>query len=139
MQVLSGPWAEGALLLRHVDSVLPLWVFGLLLFLSVCLLLLQLIVYFSWKLRQGEQVINFSCPVHLHEPDWYIYSGVVWLYKYWRTLPLRTRLDINTSTRHHIVGAPLLKMDSKTRAGYGGPSPPQQPLQAQQRNHLKMS
>lgn len=62
MEVLSGPWADLALLLRQTiaqtdretDSFLPLWLFGLLLFLSVCLLLLQLIMYLSWKLRQAE-------------------------------------------------------------------------------------
>lgn len=62
MEVLSGPWADLALLLRQIitqtdretDSFLPLWLFGLLLFLSVCLLLLQLIIYLSWKLRQVE-------------------------------------------------------------------------------------
>lgn len=70
MEVLSGPWADLALLLRQAitqtdketDSFLPLWLVGLLLFLSVCLLLLQLIIYLSWKLRQGRRVINFSCP-----------------------------------------------------------------------------
>ncbi|KAM9703697.1 uncharacterized protein ACNS7B_002319 isoform 1-T5 [Menidia menidia] len=68
MEVLSGPWADLALLLRQTltlshgeaDSFLPLWLLGLLLFLSVCLLLLQLIVYFSWKLRQ-EHRCRFSC------------------------------------------------------------------------------
>ncbi|TDH00268.1 hypothetical protein EPR50_G00186810 [Perca flavescens] len=62
MEVLSGPWADLALLLRQTitqtdretDSFLPLWLFGLLLFLSVSLLLLQLIIYLSWKLRQVE-------------------------------------------------------------------------------------
>ncbi|KAG7232470.1 hypothetical protein INR49_008818 [Caranx melampygus] len=58
MEVLSGPWADMALLLRHTilqtDSVLPLLLISLLLFLSVCLLLLQLIIYLSWKLRQVE-------------------------------------------------------------------------------------
>ncbi|KAF0023294.1 hypothetical protein F2P81_023924 [Scophthalmus maximus] len=62
MEVLSGPWADLALLLRQTiaqtdketDGFLPLWLFGLLLFLSVCLLLLQLIIYLSWKLRQGD-------------------------------------------------------------------------------------
>lgn len=62
MEVLSGPWADLALLLRQTiaqtdketDGFLPLWLFGLLLFLSVCLLLLQLIIYLSWKLRQGK-------------------------------------------------------------------------------------
>lgn len=62
MEVLSGPWADLALLLRQTavqtdretDGFLPLWLFGLLLFLSVCLLLLQLIIYLSWKLRQVE-------------------------------------------------------------------------------------
>ncbi|CAB1457891.1 unnamed protein product [Pleuronectes platessa] len=62
MEVLSGPWADLALLLRQTlmhtdratDSFVPLWLFGLLLFLSVSLLLLQLIIYFSWKLRQVE-------------------------------------------------------------------------------------
>lgn len=74
MQVLSGPLAEGALFLRHVDSFLPLWMFGLLFFLSVCLLLLQLIIYFSWKLRQGEHVIKFSYPVHIQRPDYVIFT-----------------------------------------------------------------
>lgn len=90
MQVLSGPWADAALFLRHVDGFPPLWMFGLLLFLPVCLLLLQLIIYFSWKLRQGERVIKFSCPVHVRKPDWCIYSGVVCLYKYCRKVPLKT-------------------------------------------------
>ncbi|KAK5903739.1 hypothetical protein CgunFtcFv8_007493 [Champsocephalus gunnari] len=40
---------------RETDSFFPLWLFGLLLFLSVCLLLLQLIVYLSWKIRQVEE------------------------------------------------------------------------------------
>lgn len=69
MEVLSGPWADLALLLRQTimlaktqkDFFLPLWLFVLLLFLSVCLLLLQLIIYLSWKLRQGGPIINFSC------------------------------------------------------------------------------
>lgn len=65
MEVLSGPWADVALLLRQTiaqtdrHTIYPLWLFGLLLFLSVCLLLLQLIFYLSWKLRQGREVINF--------------------------------------------------------------------------------
>lgn len=62
MEVLSGPWADLALLLRQTitqpdretGSLLPLWLCGLLLFLSVCVLLLQLIIYLSWKLRQAE-------------------------------------------------------------------------------------
>lgn len=69
MEVLSGPWADVALLLRQTiaqtdgwtDGLWPLWLFGLLLFLSVCLLLLQLIVYLSWKLRRGREAIHFSC------------------------------------------------------------------------------
>lgn len=73
MEVLSGLWAGVALLLRRtisqtnseMDSFLPLWLFCLLLFLPACLLLLQLIVYFSWKLRQGRPVINVSCLVHV--------------------------------------------------------------------------
>lgn len=82
MEVLSGPWADLALLLRQTimqtdretDSFLPLWLFILLLFLSVCLLLLQLIIYLSWKLRQGRHVINFTCP---HLLLCYIYYGAV--------------------------------------------------------------
>lgn len=66
MEVLSGPWADLALLLRQTvtqtdrdtDSFFPLWLFGLLLFLSVCLLLLQLIIYLSWKLRQVEAELS---------------------------------------------------------------------------------
>ncbi|KAA8583186.1 hypothetical protein FQN60_015732 [Etheostoma spectabile] len=66
MEVLSGPWADLALLLRQTvtqtdretDSFLPLWLFGLLLFLSVSLLLLQLIIYLSWKLRQVEAELS---------------------------------------------------------------------------------
>ncbi|MEQ2298201.1 hypothetical protein AMECASPLE_002729 [Ameca splendens] len=62
MEVLSGPWADLALFLqqtvtltnRDTDSFLPLCLFALLLFLSICLLLLQLIIYFSWKVRQAE-------------------------------------------------------------------------------------
>ncbi|TNN35690.1 hypothetical protein EYF80_054151 [Liparis tanakae] len=58
MEVLSGPWADLALLLRQTDrqtdGFLPLWLFALLLFLSVCLLLLQLLVFLSWKLGQAE-------------------------------------------------------------------------------------
>lgn len=69
MQILSGPWADVALLLRQTltgtDGFLPAWLFGLLLFLPVCLLLLQLITYFGWKLRQGRSVIKFSCPLHI--------------------------------------------------------------------------
>lgn len=69
MEVLSGPWADLALLLRQTavqtdretDGFLPLWLFGLLLFLSVCLLLLQLIIYLSWKLRQVEGDLS-TCP-----------------------------------------------------------------------------
>lgn len=68
MEVLSGPWADLALFLRQTitqsdretDSFLPLWLFGLLLFLSVCLLLLQLIIYLSWKLRQVEADLSGS-------------------------------------------------------------------------------
>ncbi|XP_077408390.1 uncharacterized protein LOC144039197 [Vanacampus margaritifer] len=60
MEVLSGPWAGLALLLRQtvtqtereMDSFLPLWLFGL--FLSICVLLLQLLVYLYWKLNQVE-------------------------------------------------------------------------------------
>lgn len=65
MEVLSGPWADVALLFRQTiaqtdrHTIYPLWLFGLLLFLSVCLLLLQLIIYLRWKLRQGREVINF--------------------------------------------------------------------------------
>lgn len=62
MEVLSGPWADLALLLRQTvtqtdtqtDGLLPLWLFVMLLFLSVCLLLLQLLIYLNWKLRQVE-------------------------------------------------------------------------------------
>lgn len=66
MEVLSGPWADVALLLRQTmaqadgHTIYPLWLFVLLLFLSVCLLLLQLISYLSWKLRQGRELMNFS-------------------------------------------------------------------------------
>lgn len=59
MEVASGLWADLALLLRRTDreadGFLPLGLFGLLLFLCVCLLLLQLIAYLSWKLTQGTQ------------------------------------------------------------------------------------
>lgn len=89
MQVLSGPLAEGALFLRHVDSFLPLWMFGLLFFLSVCLLLLQLIIYFSWKLRQGEHDIKISCPVHIQRPDYVIFTVAL-------------RGCINTVGRYHL-------------------------------------
>lgn len=73
MEVLSGPWADMALLLRQTilqtdkqtDSFLPLFFVGLLLFLSVCLLLLQLIIYLNWKLQQGRHIINFSCLFHV--------------------------------------------------------------------------
>lgn len=69
MEVLSGPWADLALFLqqaatltdRDTGSYLPLWLFGWLLFLSVCLLLLQLIIYFSWKLGQGGRAFRSSC------------------------------------------------------------------------------
>ncbi|KAL6095644.1 uncharacterized protein ACO6RY_09531 [Pungitius sinensis] len=58
MEVPSGPWADLALLLRRTDreahGFLPLGLLGLLLFLCVCLLLLQLIVYLRWKLTQGS-------------------------------------------------------------------------------------
>lgn len=62
MEVLSGPWADVALLLRQTfaradgrwDGLWPLWLLLLLLFLSVCVLLLQLMAYLGWKLRQGE-------------------------------------------------------------------------------------
>lgn len=81
MEILSGPWADVALLLRQTitqtASFLPLWLFSLLLFLSVCLLLLQLIIYFSWKLRQGRHVINFSCPNHIQTSYCYIYCAAV--------------------------------------------------------------
>ncbi|KAK2856383.1 hypothetical protein Q5P01_005118 [Channa striata] len=69
MEVLSGPWADLAVLLqqtvtqvdREADSFLLLWLFGFLLFLSVCLVLLQLIIYLSWKLRQVEaELAEFS-------------------------------------------------------------------------------
>ncbi|KAF6735875.1 hypothetical protein FQA47_002442 [Oryzias melastigma] len=60
MEVLSGPWADLALLLRQTallsdqqqDTLVCLLL--VVLFLSVSLLLLQLIVYLSWKLRQAE-------------------------------------------------------------------------------------
>lgn len=81
MEILSGPWADVALLLRQTitqtASFLPLWLFSLLLFLSVCLLLLQLIIYFSWKLRQGRHGINFSCPNHIQTSYCYIYCAAV--------------------------------------------------------------
>ena len=88
MEVLSGPWADLALLLRQIftqidretDSFLPVLLFGMLLFLSVCVLLLQLIIYLSWKLRQGRHVINFSCLVHAQTSCYVtIYCGAVWL------------------------------------------------------------
>ncbi|TNM95067.1 hypothetical protein fugu_017826 [Takifugu bimaculatus] len=66
MEVLSGPWADVALLLRQTiaqadrHTIYPLWLFGLLLFFSVCLLLLQLIIYLSWKLRQVEAELSES-------------------------------------------------------------------------------
>lgn len=65
MEVLSGPWADVALLLRQTiaqtdrHTIYPLWLFGLLVFLSVCLLLMQLIIYLSWKLRQGRESLTF--------------------------------------------------------------------------------
>lgn len=67
MEVLSGPWADLALLLRQTallsdqqqDTLVCLLL--VVLFLSVSLLLLQLIVYLSWKLRQGEPVITLDC------------------------------------------------------------------------------
>ena len=80
MEVLSGPWADVALLLQQTltqtetDSFLPLWLVGLLLFLSVCLLLLQLIIYFSWKLRQGRRVINFLCQAHVQITCYVIFT-----------------------------------------------------------------
>lgn len=81
MEVLSGPWADLALLLRQTvtqtdgesDSFLPFWLFALLLFLSVCLLLLQLITYLSWKLTQGRHVINFSFLSHVQTSCYVIF------------------------------------------------------------------
>lgn len=85
MEILSGPWADVALLLRQTitqtdretATFLPLWLFSLLLFLSVCLLLLQLIIYFSWKLRQGRHVINFSCPNHIQTSYYVIFTALL--------------------------------------------------------------
>lgn len=85
MEVLSGPWADVALLLRQTitqtdretESFLTLWLLGLLLFLSVCLLLLQLIIYLSWKLRRGRHVINFSCLAHMQTSYYVIFTVVL--------------------------------------------------------------
>lgn len=85
MEILSGPWADVAMLLRQsiaqmeseTDSFLPLWLFSLLLFLSVCLLLLQLLIYFSWKLRQGKRLINYSCPPHVQTSYYVIFTVVL--------------------------------------------------------------
>lgn len=61
MAVLTSPWADLALFLQgsitmsnsDAGSFFPVWLFGLMLFLSVSLLLLALIILLSWKLRQG--------------------------------------------------------------------------------------
>lgn len=90
MTVMFGPWADLALLLRQTvaqkdgeaGSFLPLWFFGLLLFLPVCLLLLQLIIYFSWKLRQGRHVINFSCLVHVQTTCYVIFTTALCVTKW---------------------------------------------------------
>lgn len=83
MEVLSGPWAHLALLLRQTvaqageqtGGFLPLWLLGLLLFLSVSLLLLQLIIFLSWKLRQGRGAdINFSCSAHVQTSCYVIFT-----------------------------------------------------------------
>lgn len=82
MEALSGPWADLALLLRQTvmlsdqqqDTFVCL--VGVLLFLSVSLLLLQLIIYLSWKLRQGEPqpVITSDCS----SPS-FIQLEIIWL------------------------------------------------------------
>lgn len=62
MEVLSGPWADVALLLRQTMAQtdgLSIYLLWLLVFLSVCLLLLQMIIYLSWKLRQGRESLTF--------------------------------------------------------------------------------
>lgn len=66
-----------------------------------------------------------------------ISSSVVWPYKYWRKAPLKACSGINT--HHRIVGAALLKMNSKTRPRHVISSLTQQSLQAWQCNILKMS
>lgn len=61
MAVLTSPWTDLALFLQgsitmsnsDAGSFFPVWLFGLMLFLSVSLLLLALIILLSWKLRQG--------------------------------------------------------------------------------------
>lgn len=76
MGVLSDPWADLALLLQHtitetdadIGSLILLWICGSVLFLSVCLLLLQLITYFNWKLRQGKNIITFLCQLMSRTP-----------------------------------------------------------------------
>lgn len=77
MEVLSGPWADLALMLRqtitHTDegtAIFPLlWLFGLFLFLSVSALLLLLITYFCWKLRQSTYSYTFHV-VHVKMPHY---------------------------------------------------------------------
>ena len=69
MGVLSGPQVDLTLLLRQTvsqtDSFLPFALLGLVLFVSVCLLLCQLIVYIWWKLGQGRQGVRFYHVVHV--------------------------------------------------------------------------
>ncbi|CAL8313901.1 unnamed protein product [Lota lota] len=63
MEVLSGPFADLTLLLRHtvsqMDGFLPFGLLGLVLFVSVCLLLCQMIVYLWWKLGQVDELSMF--------------------------------------------------------------------------------
>ena len=63
MKVLSGPLVDLTLLLRQTvgqtDGSMPFAFLGLVLFVSVCLLLCQLIVYIWWKLGQGKHVVRF--------------------------------------------------------------------------------
>ncbi|CAL8393934.1 unnamed protein product [Arctogadus glacialis] len=59
MKVLSGPLVDLTLLLRQTDGSMPFAFLGLVLFVSVCLLLCQLIVYIWWKLGQVDELSVF--------------------------------------------------------------------------------
>lgn len=115
MEILSGPWADVALLLRQTltgmdgetRNSLPLWLFILVLFLSVCLLLLQLIIYLSWKLRQGRHVINFAS-FHFQSMSrpitmLYLLRSAVSKQIQGNPVFFRETQTKNTYTHHHIV------------------------------------
>uniref|UniRef100_A0AAV2KB09 Uncharacterized protein n=1 Tax=Knipowitschia caucasica TaxID=637954 RepID=A0AAV2KB09_KNICA len=63
MGVLAAPWADLALFFRHFSDAeggSHLWICGLVLFTCVSLILLQLIMLFTWKLRQVESELSMA-------------------------------------------------------------------------------